>query len=148
MKHAFFFLFFASLKCRGKSHMVCIFLVTKMWHFVLQGVSCDYIDEFWYVTDLSIGPLHENSLSCSQNPKFRPQIFELSHLKTLSFFNCFTSLHDPITLPGDRWEKLAASLESLEFRSNPSLIGPIPTGFGNFQTVSYTHLTLPTKRIV
>uniref|UniRef100_A0A7C9ELT5 2-alkenal reductase (NAD(P)(+)) n=1 Tax=Opuntia streptacantha TaxID=393608 RepID=A0A7C9ELT5_OPUST len=91
------------------------------------------MDEFWYVTDLSIGPLHENSLSCSQNPKFRPQIFELSHLKTLSFFNCFTSLHDPITLPGDKWEKLAASLESLEFRSNPSLIGPIPTVFGNFQ---------------
>ncbi|KAJ8445388.1 hypothetical protein Cgig2_010746 [Carnegiea gigantea] len=99
----------------------------------MQGVSCDYMDEFWYVTELNIGPLHENSLSCSQNPEFRPQIFELSHLKTLSFFDCFTSPHNLSTLPSGYWEKLGASLESLEFRSNPSLIGPIPTVFGNLQ---------------
>ncbi|CAO2830062.1 unnamed protein product [Amaranthus hypochondriacus] len=97
----------------------------------IQGVSCDFMNEFWYVTDLNIGPLHENSLSCTQNPEFRPQLFDLKHLKSLSFFNCFTSPNNLITLPTNNWEKLASSLESLEFRSNPSLIGLFPSVFGN-----------------
>ncbi|CAO2828424.1 unnamed protein product [Amaranthus hypochondriacus] len=96
----------------------------------IQGVSCDLVNEFWYVTDLNIGPLHDNSFTCNQNPEFRPQLFDLKHLKSLSFSNCFTS-HNLITLPYDYWEKLASSLESLEFRSNPSLIGTIPSIFGN-----------------
>ncbi|XP_010681399.2 piriformospora indica-insensitive protein 2 [Beta vulgaris subsp. vulgaris] len=101
----------------------------------IQGVSCDLINEFWYVTDLSIGPLHDNSLSCTQNPEFRPQIFELKHLKSLSFFNCFVSPNNLFTLPTNNWEKLAPTLESLEFRSNPSLVGPIPSTFGNLKNL-------------
>ncbi|KAK7268359.1 hypothetical protein RIF29_21057 [Crotalaria pallida] len=97
----------------------------------IQGVSCDLFNGFWYVTVLNIGPVHDNSLICAQNLEFRPQLFELKHLKSLSFFNCFQSQKSfPITIPTGNWEKLADTLESLEFRSNPGLIGNIPSSFG------------------
>uniref|UniRef100_A0A2N9J7R0 Leucine-rich repeat-containing N-terminal plant-type domain-containing protein n=1 Tax=Fagus sylvatica TaxID=28930 RepID=A0A2N9J7R0_FAGSY len=97
----------------------------------IQGVTCDLFDGLWYVTSMNIGPVHDNSLGCARNLEFRPQVFELKHIKTLSFFNCFVSpKRHPITLPSNSWDKLGGSLESLEFRSNPGLIGQIPTGFG------------------
>ncbi|XP_022725461.1 piriformospora indica-insensitive protein 2-like [Durio zibethinus] len=97
----------------------------------IQGVSCDIVGGLWYVTALSIGPVHDNSLGCATNVEFRPQLFQLKHLKSLSFFNCFISPHrHPITITGGKWEKLADSLELLGFRSNPGLIGQLPTSFG------------------
>ncbi|KAJ7943226.1 piriformospora indica-insensitive protein 2-like [Quillaja saponaria] len=97
----------------------------------IQGVSCDLFDGSWYVTALNIGPVHDNSLGCARNVQFRSQLFKLKHLKTLSFFNCFVSSQGhPIPIPTKNWEKLAGSLESLEFRSNPGLIGKIPLTFG------------------
>ncbi|KAL9225996.1 hypothetical protein vseg_001857 [Gypsophila vaccaria] len=98
----------------------------------IQGVSCDFMDGFWYVTDLNIGPFHDNSLTCAEIPQFRPQIFNLKRLKSLSFYNCFSS-HYLITLPTDIWSNFGSTLESLEFRSNPSLIGPIPSSIGGLR---------------
>lgn len=98
----------------------------------MQGVSCDIYDDLWYITALSFGSLHDNSLGCVTNVEFREQLFELKHLKSLSFFNCFTSSQQhPTTIPISGWENLAGSLESLEFRSNPGLTGPIPTSLGH-----------------
>ncbi|KAK4370933.1 hypothetical protein RND71_010408 [Anisodus tanguticus] len=68
----------------------------------IEGVSCDFSNGFWHVTDLTIGNLYDNSLH--QNK--------------------------PITIPISNWDRLANSLESLEFRSNPGLTGTIPTSFG------------------
>ncbi|KAJ6986446.1 hypothetical protein NC653_019829 [Populus alba x Populus x berolinensis] len=83
------------------------------------GVSCDLFDGLWYVTALSIGPLLDNYLDCAPIVEFRPQLFELKHLKSLTFFSCFVSPHEhPIIIPGTNWEKLASNLETLEFRSN------------------------------
>ncbi|KAL0430073.1 UNVERIFIED_CONTAM: Piriformospora indica-insensitive protein 2 [Sesamum radiatum] len=97
----------------------------------IQGVSCDLFDGFWYVTDLSIGPVHDNSLSCAQNVEFSSHLFALRHLRSLSFFNCFVSPRQrPVSIPSTDWEVLAESLESLEFRSNPGLTGEIPVAFG------------------
>ncbi|KAF7808944.1 Piriformospora indica-insensitive protein 2 [Senna tora] len=97
----------------------------------IQGVSCDLFNGFWYVTALNIGPIHENSLTCAQNLEFRQHLFEFKHLESLSFFNCFLSGDKhPITIPTGDWERLSGSLESLEFRSNPGLIGKIPADFG------------------
>ncbi|GAY63948.1 hypothetical protein WN943_020077 [Citrus x changshan-huyou] len=98
----------------------------------IEGVSCDIYDDLWYITALSFGSLHDNSLGCVTNVEFREQLFELKHLKSLSFFNCFTSSQQhPTTIPISGWENLAGSLESLEFRSNPGLTGPIPTSLGH-----------------
>ncbi|CAN1314367.1 Piriformospora indica-insensitive protein 2 [Linum perenne] len=95
----------------------------------IQGVSCDIFNGLWYVTDLSIGPVHDNSLGCASKVEFRPQLFKLKHLKSLSFFNCFTINH-PVSIPPNNWENLASSLEVVEFRSNQGLIGQVPTSFG------------------
>ncbi|KAL2347359.1 hypothetical protein Fmac_001359 [Flemingia macrophylla] len=97
----------------------------------IQGVSCDMFNGFWYVTVLNIGPIHENSLSCGRILEFRPHLFELKHLKAISFFKCFESQQrHQVTIGNANWEKLAGSLESLEFRSNTGLIGKIPSSFG------------------
>jgi Leucine-rich repeat (LRR) protein len=100
--------------------------------FFLQGVSCDIFNGLWYVTVINIGPIHENSLVCAnQNLEFRPELFQLKHLKVLSFFNCFQSPNSlPVSIPTENWENLAENVESIEFRSNPGLIGNIPSTFG------------------
>ncbi|KAK1279755.1 Piriformospora indica-insensitive protein 2 [Acorus gramineus] len=97
----------------------------------IQGVSCDIFNGLWYVTVLNIGPILENSIECTPEADFPPQLFELKHLKSLSLFNCFTSpTHHPTKIPTQNWEKLAGSLETLEFRSNPGLTGEIPFSLG------------------
>ncbi|OVA19042.1 Leucine-rich repeat [Macleaya cordata] len=95
----------------------------------IQGVNCDIFDGFWYITVLNIGPIHDNYLGCTKNSEFRRDLFEFKHLKTLSFFNCFLS-PNKYSIPTQNWEKLAGTLESLEFRSNPGLIGQIARSFG------------------
>ncbi|GFZ16163.1 RNI-like superfamily protein [Actinidia rufa] len=98
----------------------------------IQGVSCDLYNGFWYVTALTIGPIHDNSFDCAPNPEFRPDLFALKRLKSLSFVECFISPQShPVSLPTQNWQVLAGTLESLEFRSNPGLVGQIPTSFGN-----------------
>lgn len=105
----------------------------------IQGVSCDLFDGLWYVTTLNVGPVHENSLVCSANPVFTPHVFKLAHLKSLSFFGCFVSpRQNPVLVPPEGWGNLADSLESLEFRSNPGLVGQMPSCIGqliNLQSV-------------
>lgn len=115
------------LKSLLASYILIIFVSLSS----VQGVSCDLFDDFWYVTELNIGPIHDNSLNCAPNVEFNPKLFTLKHLKSVLIFNCFVSprLH-PTSIPTERWELLASSLESLEFRSNPSLIGQIPNAFG------------------
>lgn len=93
-----------------------------------QGVSCDIYDDLWYVTDLTLGLVHENSLSCAASLELKPQLFNLKHLKSLSFFNCFTS---PMKLLKEDWINLGSNIESLEFRSNPGLIGELPETIGS-----------------
>ncbi|CAA7039263.1 unnamed protein product [Microthlaspi erraticum] len=94
----------------------------------IQGVSCDIYNDLWYVTDLSLGLIHTNSLACSSSLEIRPELFELKHLRSLSFFNCFIS---PTVVAKEEWINFASNLESLEFRSNPGLIGKLPETFGN-----------------
>ncbi|CAJ2629527.1 unnamed protein product [Trifolium pratense] len=98
----------------------------------IQGVSCDIFNGLWYVTVINIGPIHDNSLVCvNDNLEFKPELFQLKHLKVLSFFNCFQSPNSlPVSIPTENWENLAENVESIEFRSNPGLIGNIPSSFG------------------
>ncbi|XP_010551316.1 PREDICTED: piriformospora indica-insensitive protein 2 [Tarenaya hassleriana] len=94
----------------------------------IQGVSCDMFDGLWYVTGLSFGTVQDNSLACSKFPEIRPQLFNLKHLKSLSFFNCFISPNRYLSsISDEQWLELSTSLETLELRSNPGLIGEIPS---------------------
>ncbi|KZV52517.1 piriformospora indica-insensitive protein 2-like [Dorcoceras hygrometricum] len=109
----------------------------------IQGVSCDLFDGFWYVTDLSIGSIHDNSLICEQNVlQFSPHLFALSHLKSLSFSGCFVSPGSgKFGIPARNWEAFAESLVSLEFRSNPGLTGKIPVAFTELRKLESLVLT-------
>lgn len=108
----------------------------------IQGVSCDLYDGFWYVTDLTIGPVEDNSFSCAENVEFSPHLFTLSHLKSLSLFNCFLSPRDrPVSIPTQNWEVFAGSLESLEFRLNSGLTGTVPEIFGQLRNLQSLVLT-------
>jgi Leucine-rich repeat (LRR) protein len=95
----------------------------------LQGVSCDIFNGLWYPTVISIGPVLDNSLLCAPDARFSPQLFDLRHLKSLSFYDCFPA-SNPTAIPAAGWEKLAGSLETLEFRTNPGLGGAIPGSLG------------------
>ncbi|KAI7726287.1 hypothetical protein M8C21_014343, partial [Ambrosia artemisiifolia] len=101
----------------------------------IQGVSCDVFDGFWYVTELTIGQVHDNSLPCAQTLQFRPQLFKLQHLKSLSIFNCIISPKGSISIQSANWDSFSSTLESVEFRANPGLTGQIPTSFGNLKTL-------------
>lgn len=101
-----------------------------------QGVYCDlHRDGLWYVGAINIGPVYDNSLKCtSTDAAFSHSLFNLKHLKALSFFNCFTSPHqNPVTISSLNWTKFTNSLESLEFRSNSGLIGTIPNTIGSLK---------------
>uniref|UniRef100_A0A7N0ZYW7 Disease resistance R13L4/SHOC-2-like LRR domain-containing protein n=1 Tax=Kalanchoe fedtschenkoi TaxID=63787 RepID=A0A7N0ZYW7_KALFE len=93
----------------------------------IQGVTCDIFDGLWYVTALNIGPTHDNSLACAQHVEFKPGLFELKHLATLTFYSCFTA--KPVTISSLSWSRLSSSLRTLEFRSNPGLTGHVPPAF-------------------
>ncbi|KAJ3694347.1 hypothetical protein LUZ60_009827 [Juncus effusus] len=95
----------------------------------IQGVSCDIFNGLWYITTLNIGPVLDNSLQCAPDAKFTPTLFNLTHLKSLSFYNCFSLYQNPEKIPDSNWDKFA-SLETLEFRSNTGLTGPVPAGLG------------------
>ncbi|THG23506.1 piriformospora indica-insensitive protein 2-like [Camellia sinensis] len=99
----------------------------------IQGVSCDLFNGSWYVTAINIGPVFDNSLQCAPNAEFNHHLFKLNHLKSLSFYNCF--IRKPVEIPTSNWQKLANSLETLEFRSNPSLIGAIPSTLGYLKSL-------------
>ncbi|KAL7091088.1 hypothetical protein ACP275_12G083400 [Erythranthe tilingii] len=107
----------------------------------IQGVSCDLYDGFWYVTELTVGPVHENSLSCAENVVFSSDLFSLRHLKSLSFFNCFVSSLNPVSIPPQNWDSLSTSLQSLEFRSNTGLTGGVPVIFGHLTNLESLVLT-------
>ncbi|KAK8928726.1 Piriformospora indica-insensitive protein 2 [Platanthera zijinensis] len=113
----------------------------------IQGVSCDLFDNgLWYITAVSIGPVSDNSLECSENAAFSPSLFELSHLKSLVIFDCFSSPVNQTThIPSQDWNKLSSSLETLEFRSNRGISGQIPPVLGqlvNLQSLILTQNSL------
>ncbi|XP_015883051.3 piriformospora indica-insensitive protein 2 [Ziziphus jujuba] len=100
----------------------------------LQGVFCDLHEGLWYISDINIGPVYDNSLICSPNAAFSHHLFNLNRLKSLSIFNCFTNPNqNPVTISTLNWTKFTNTLESLEFRSNPGLIGTIPTTIGSLR---------------
>lgn len=102
----------------------------------IQGVSCDFFNGFWHVTVVSIGQVYENSLKCIPTAEFGHQIFQLKHLRKLTFSNCFFSTpQEQVKIPETEWEGLANTLEYLEFRSNPGLIGTIPSAFGSLRNL-------------
>ncbi|XP_048561718.1 piriformospora indica-insensitive protein 2-like isoform X1 [Triticum urartu] len=100
----------------------------------IQGVSCDLFNGVWYPTVVSVGPVLDNSLQCAPDARFSPQLFDLRRLKSLTFYACFPA-SNPTTIPATNWDKLAGTLETLEFRSNTGLAGAIPASLGRLASL-------------
>ncbi|KAG4933001.1 hypothetical protein JHK87_047003 [Glycine soja] len=139
---------FSSMKNKEKEVIYSVIqgLVGKWWNgsylypdpcgrTPIQGVSCEqYDDGFWYVTTVNFGPVFDNSLNCNHEAQFPQQLFNLKHLKVLSLSTCFLSpTKNPVKLPLSNWEKFSHSLESLTLRSNPGLVGTIPSAIGSLK---------------
>ncbi|MCO5579034.1 hypothetical protein L7F22_032886 [Adiantum nelumboides] len=92
-----------------------------------QGSSCDEVGGLWHLTSLSFGPVYENTPPCGRNASIDSSIVQLTHLKSLSFYRCFTQANTSIP---SEVASLKASLKSLTLRDNGALGGGIPAAFG------------------
>lgn len=92
-----------------------------------QGTTCDQWGGLWHLTAMSLGPVYDNSPSCASDARIHPSISKLTHLESLSFYQCFTRINT--TIPSEI-ANLKASLKSLSFRNNVALGGAIPATFG------------------
>eukprot|EP01018_Ginkgo_biloba_P020001 Gb_02935 [translate_table: standard] len=89
----------------------------------IPGASCDQYGNFWYITALNFGAVYDNSPKCSKDAILHPSIFNLTRLKTLSFYKCF--MNAPQVMPVKYWSNLAGSLQSLTFQNNIALVGEL-----------------------
>lgn len=94
----------------------------------IQGVSCDLFGGLWYATTIAVGRGHDGALDCADDAALDRRLFQLKHLKSLSFSGCFRR---PTAIPTANWAAIAGSLEVLEFRSNSGLVGAVPVSFGS-----------------
>ncbi|KAJ0914505.1 putative leucine-rich repeat domain superfamily [Helianthus annuus] len=79
-----------------------------------------------HVTRLDFGtPPNPN---CKNTATFPPEIFQLPYLQSVFFFRCFTKTKTTIsTSKTSKTGFRSSSLQQLSFRSNPTLVGSIPS---------------------
>ncbi|KAL0537436.1 hypothetical protein IC582_026414 [Cucumis melo] len=94
---------------------------------------------FFHVSRLDFGTYPYPS--CKPTAIFPSFIFDLPHLHSLFFFNCFT--HTNTTLSISPFSN--SSLQQLSLRSNPALTGPIPSRLSSLKSLKI--LTLSQNRL-
>ncbi|KAL5997099.1 hypothetical protein ACLOJK_008027 [Asimina triloba] len=104
-----------------------------------HGVVCDFFPAddgggggAAHISELSFGYLSDYSSNppCGPNPRFTPRLTSLPGLRRLFFYNCFTSGN--VSIPDYFWNFASPSVEELVFIENPSLVGGLRGGIGNF----------------
>ncbi|KAK9198874.1 hypothetical protein WN944_014060 [Citrus x changshan-huyou] len=122
------------LSCAGQEGPSTVAAMERKEQEALYSTIQGFVGKWWNVSDLYPDPCGRTGLqfttilSFAHSAKFSNHLCEFNHLNSLSIFNCFSSpSQSPIEIPSSNWQKLANSLDSLEFRSNPHLIGTIPT---------------------
>lgn len=81
--------------------------------------------------------------SCKTTATFPSQIFDLPHLQSVFFFQCFTHTKTTLSVSPNRVSN--SSLQQLSLRSNPSLFGPIPFLISSIKSLQV--LTLSQNRL-
>ncbi|ONK55658.1 uncharacterized protein A4U43_UnF520 [Asparagus officinalis] len=85
------------------------------------GLECKRLeDNHLHVTRLDFGS--SPNPGCKKTAAFPAQIFNLPHLQSLFFFNCFRFTKTTLSAPS----KPSSALQQLSLKSNPALVGPIP----------------------
>lgn len=81
--------------------------------------------------------------TCKPTATFPSFIFDLPHLHSLFFFNCFTHTNTTISFPPTTFSN--SSLQQLSLRSNPAVTGPIPPQLSSLKSLKI--LTLSQNRL-
>lgn len=104
------------------------------------GLECKLApNNFLHVSRLDFGT--SPNPTCKSNATFPSFIFDLPHLQSVFFFNCF--IHTKTTLSVSTISN--SSLQQLSLRSNPALIGPIPPRLSSLKSLKI--LTLSQNRL-
>ncbi|KAL6570841.1 hypothetical protein OROGR_000391 [Orobanche gracilis] len=106
------------------------------------GIECKYTsttdDSHLHVTRLDFGtPPYP---SCSKSASFPPEIFRLPHLESIFIHHCFTHTPTRILTPSNK-QLTDSTLQQLSFRSNPALIGPIPSQLSSLDSLQILTLS-------
>ncbi|KAJ9685898.1 hypothetical protein PVL29_014996 [Vitis rotundifolia] len=109
------------------------------------GIECKpgQNDKLLHVSRLDFGS--PPNPSCKTTATFPSQVFTLPYLQSLFFFHCFTQTKTNISLPLLSHPSNASSLQQLSLRSNPALVGPIPSQISSLHSLQI--LTLSQNRL-
>ncbi|KAL3325661.1 hypothetical protein AABB24_036745 [Solanum stoloniferum] len=98
------------------------------------GIECKKnTNNIYHVTRLDFGT-HPNP-TCKKTATFPSLIFQLPNLESLFFIQCFTHTKTTISIQENR------ILQQLSIRSNPSLIGTIPTQISSLKSLQILTLS-------
>ncbi|XP_072994358.1 uncharacterized protein [Typha latifolia] len=105
------------------------------------GIECKHgSDNLLHVTRLDFGA--SPNPSCKKTATFPSHVFDLPYLQSLFFFNCFKTTKTKLSLPPPDHKAAAyASLQQLSLRSNPSLVGVIPSRISSFKSLQVLTLS-------
>ncbi|KAI3465885.1 hypothetical protein Pfo_022548 [Paulownia fortunei] len=105
------------------------------WH----GIECKIAgnDNLFHVTRLDFGTLPNPG--CKNTATFPSEIFQLPHLESIFIFQCFT--HTPTRISVSSNNPSISPLQQLSLRSNPALIGSIPTQLSSLRSLQILTLS-------
>ncbi|KAL0327051.1 UNVERIFIED_CONTAM: Piriformospora indica-insensitive protein 2 [Sesamum angustifolium] len=112
--------FYLSVWCNGEDESVGAPMKRTEVEALYSAVQA-FVGKWWNGSDLYPDP-------CGWTPIQAPEGSFILQLL------CFPRRY-PVSIPTQNWEVLAASLESLEFRSNLGLTGRIPSTFGELKNL-------------
>ncbi|XP_074290072.1 uncharacterized protein LOC141616819 [Silene latifolia] len=94
------------------------------------GIECKFgNDNHFHVTRLDFGTYPNPT--CKFTASFPSEIFSLPYLQSVFFYQCFTHFSTRITIP----IMSSSPLEQLSLRSNPALIGKIPSQISTLKSL-------------
>ncbi|CAI9089094.1 OLC1v1023601C1 [Oldenlandia corymbosa var. corymbosa] len=106
-----------------------------------NGIECKTTgnDGFIHVSRLDFG-IPPNP-SCKETAIFPAEIFLLPHLESVFFFQCFTNTKTVISFPEANQLLVNSSLQQLSIRSNPALVGLIPSQISSLKSLEILTLS-------
>ncbi|KAJ8460795.1 hypothetical protein OPV22_033721 [Ensete ventricosum] len=106
------------------------------------GIECKPgSDNLLHVTRLDFGAAPNPG--CRRNATFPSEVFRLPCLQSIFFFDCFKGAETNLSLPPPADDKATAyaSLQQLSLKSNPSLVGAIPSHISSLASLQVLTLS-------
>lgn len=108
------------------------------------GIECKLgQDNHLHVSRIDFGT--RPNPTCKNTATFPYEIFDLPHLQSVFFFQCFTRTKTTLSASPNGGAFFDSSLQQLSLRSNPALVGPIPPQISFLKSLEI--LTLSQNRL-